>query len=126
MSASVFVPVYFCVCLSRRRCDTYGFVLLKMKNALPSGIGVIFSFLTSSEICGRGPAGTSGSSSSSSVTRHNDQDKYAKKNPSSMCNRMIVLYLRYPSHPPLQPEGKKATLFYPATNTKTHKTQKHA
>lgn len=46
---------------------TYGLVLLKMKKALPSGIGVIFSFIFSSDILrGRGPAGTSGSSSSSS------------------------------------------------------------
>lgn len=38
-----------------------------MKKALPSGIGVIFSFMLSSDILrGRGPAGTSGSSSSSS------------------------------------------------------------
>lgn len=52
-----------CVCMS----ETYGLVLLKMKKALPSGIGVIFSFFTNSEMAGRGPDGTSGSSSSSSV-----------------------------------------------------------
>lgn len=43
---------------------SYGLVLLKMKKALPSGMGVIFSFFTRSEMTGRGPAGTSGSSSS--------------------------------------------------------------
>lgn len=47
---------------------SYGFVLLKMKKALPSGIGVIFSFFTSSEMTGRGPDGTSGSSSSAAVS----------------------------------------------------------
>lgn len=48
----------------RFRSVSYGLVLLKMKKALPSGMGVIFSFFTRSEMTGRGPAGTSGSSSS--------------------------------------------------------------
>lgn len=47
---------------------SYGLVLLKIKNALPSGMGVIFSFFTRSEMTGRGPDGTSGSSSSPAVS----------------------------------------------------------
>lgn len=46
------------------RSASYGLVLLKIKKALPSGMGVIFSFFTRSEMMGRGPDGTSGSSSS--------------------------------------------------------------
>lgn len=57
--------VYVSVCV---KCASYGFVLLKIKKALPSGIGVIFSFFTSSEMTGRGPDGTSGSSSSAAVS----------------------------------------------------------
>lgn len=52
----------------RFRSATYGLVLLKMKKALPSGMGVIFSFFTRSEMTGRGPDGTSGSSSSPAVS----------------------------------------------------------
>lgn len=47
---------------------SYGLVVLKIKNALPSGMGVIFSFFTRSEMTGRGPDGTSGSSSSPAVS----------------------------------------------------------
>lgn len=47
---------------------SYGLVLLKIKKALPSGMGVIFSFFTRSEMTGRGPDGTSGSSSSPAVS----------------------------------------------------------
>ncbi len=65
----VCVCVYIHVCKVCVMCEvSYGFVLLKMKNALPSGIGVIFSFFTSSEMTGRGPDGTSGSSSSAAVS----------------------------------------------------------
>lgn len=59
------VCTYPCVYMAAA---SYGFVLLKMKKALPSGIGVIFSFFTRSEMTGRGPDGTSGSSSSAAVS----------------------------------------------------------
>ena len=70
LSACVFV----CVCVGVRACVhacvfdvTDGLVLLKMKKALPSGMGGVFSFMVSSDILrGRGPGGTSGRSSSSS------------------------------------------------------------
>lgn len=43
---------------------THGLVLLKMKKALPSGMGGVFSLMVSSySLCGRGPDGTSGWSS---------------------------------------------------------------
>lgn len=54
---------------SERR--TYGLVLLKMKNALPSGMGGVFSFMVSSESrWARDPGGASGrfSLSSSSLS----------------------------------------------------------
>ena len=72
LSACVFV----CVCVGVRACVracmrvfdvTDGLVLLKMKKALPSGMGGVFSFMVSSDILrGRGPGGISGRSSSSS------------------------------------------------------------
>ena len=75
-----FVCVYICTCICLRVCVcgracvhacvfdvTDGLVLLKMKKALPSGMGGVFSFMVSSDILrGRGPGGTSGRSSSSS------------------------------------------------------------
>lgn len=43
---------------------THGLVLLKMKKALPAGMGGVFSLMVSSDILrGRGPEGTSGRSS---------------------------------------------------------------
>ena len=72
----VCVCVIACVCVFTRVCAcvhlnmqaSHGLVLLKMKKALPSGMGVIFSFFTSSEMGGRGPDGTSGSSSSAALS----------------------------------------------------------
>lgn len=46
--------------------ETHGLVLLKIKKALPSGMGRVFSLMVSSDsLWGRGPGGISGSSSSS-------------------------------------------------------------
>lgn len=53
---------------------TYGLELLRMKKALPSGMGGIFSLrLSSDSLCGLGRDGTSGSSSSSSSTHTQSQ-----------------------------------------------------
>lgn len=60
--------IQLCMCDACDVIVSYGFVVLKMKKALPSGIGVIFSFFTRSEMTGRGPDGTSGSSSSAAVS----------------------------------------------------------
>lgn len=64
---------------------SYGFVLLKIKKALPSGIGVIFSFFTSSEITGRGPDGTSGSSSSTAVSSLSSSSSLESNRKCEMC-----------------------------------------
>ena len=66
MRDCVCVRVHACVHLNMQA--SHGLVLLKMKKALPSGMGVIFSFFTSSEMGGRGPDGTSGSSSSAALS----------------------------------------------------------
>lgn len=75
---SVSACPYVLSALSMMVSVSYGFVLLKMKKALPSGMGVIFSFLTSSEMTGRGPDGTSGSSSSAAVSSLSSSSSYSQ------------------------------------------------
>lgn len=74
-----------CLCLTNI-ISAYGFVLLKMKKALPSGIGVIFSFFTRSEMTGRGPDGTSGSSSSAAVSSLSSSSSLNESRKYVMCN----------------------------------------
>lgn len=67
----VIVPCYLLSIAPNNMHETHGLVLLKMKKALPSGIGGLFSLMVSSEsLCGRGPGGTSGRSSLSLSSLH--------------------------------------------------------
>lgn len=69
----------------RERCEAYGLELLKMKKALPSGMGDVFSLrLRSESLWGRGPDGISGSPSSSSPTNTHASEHW------SSCDRLRV------------------------------------
>lgn len=90
---------------------SYGFVWLKMKKALPSGIGVIFSFFIRSEMTGRGPDGTSGSSSSAAGSFSSSSSLQTRKKVSITpkivkTSYSVIQRVRIPCHlfpPPLSP-----------------------
>lgn len=74
---------------------SHGFVLLKIKKALPSGIGVIFSFFTRSEMTGRGPEGTSGSSSSTALSSNSSSSSYKQEYVNSDSAGRLLLSIKY-------------------------------
>lgn len=73
--------------------ETHGLVLLKMKKALPTGMGWIFSLMVSSDsLWGRGPDGTSGRSSLLSSSSHTKRQNQSYFNPFNLFLCAVLMY----------------------------------